>query len=321
MEYTEDIEQSGTLNSNSEKGALLMQQALKKYAEGDFEGGEIDREKANKYFDLAKMEINAESNNISQLYGENRNFGIVYKVLESNFTNAIQDRKISKTPLIEALKQVKKNKQLNEQFKVYNAFSNPQNVVDAEEYVNEVISLSSKYNQKELNIVNENLINFIQSKNINELVDINDEDLELFESINYVITNTKNIKNINDFIQHKNTIVEYVQKHNTNTTINEDVDTVFNQETSVLEEKYDSILNDDEKAFIKEYTTLTSKEECFESNKKQLVSLIEKKIMNADKTTVEYWTELHNKVNESSFNEKTFIVDLAKIIEIKNNLE
>ena len=126
------------LNDNYEKGTLLMTQALKKYAEGDFEGGDKDREKANKYYDLAKLEVNSEESKITSLYGENRNFGIVYKVLESNFSNSIQDKNIVKTPLIEALKKVKKNKQLNEQFKVYNAFSKPQNVVDVEE--TEVIS-------------------------------------------------------------------------------------------------------------------------------------------------------------------------------------
>ena len=147
------------LNDNYEKGTLLMTQALKKYAEGDYEGGDKDREKANKYYDLAKLEINSEESKITSLYGENRNFGIVYKVLESNFNNAIQDKKIIKKPLVEALRKVKKNKQLNEQFKIYNAFTYPQNVVNVEEYVNEVIALSSKYTQKELNLVNENLIN------------------------------------------------------------------------------------------------------------------------------------------------------------------
>jgi hypothetical protein len=166
MEYIEDIEQEGTLNSNSEKGTLLMQQALKKYGEGDFEGGDKDREKANKYFDLAKMEMETESGNITALYGENRNFGIVYKVLESNFVNSIQDNTIRKTPLIEAFKKVKKNKKLNEQFKVFNAFTNPENVVNVEEYVNEVISLCSNYKQDELNVVNENLITFMKDKKI-----------------------------------------------------------------------------------------------------------------------------------------------------------
>lgn len=308
------------LNDNYEKGTLLMTQALKKYAEGDYEGGDKDREKANKYYDLAKLEINSEESKITSLYGENRNFGIVYKVLESNFNNAIQDKKIIKKPLVEALRKVKKNKQLNEQFKIYNAFTYPQNVVNVEEYVNEVIALSSKYTQKELNLVNENLINYIQSKNVNELIDIDDEEMDLFESINYVLTHQKNIQNVNDFLKHKKVIVEYVEKHNINTSNYNDVDNLLDEETSFLEEKYNSLLNDDEKEFIKEYSTLSSKEDCFNENKKQLISLIEKRIKNADRTTVEYWSDLHNKINESSFNEKTFMVDLAKIIEIQNKL-
>ena len=202
------------LNTNNEKGTLLMTRALEKYAQGDFEGGDKDREKANKYFDLAKMEINAESDNISQLYGENRNFGIAFKVLESNFSNSFNDSSISKKPLMEAFKKVKRNKSLNEQFKVFNAFTNPQNVVNPEEYVNEIIGLSNIYEQKDLNTVNEKLINFIQSNNINELIHINDEDIELFESINYVLTNKKGFNNINEFLKHKNNIVEYVTKHN-----------------------------------------------------------------------------------------------------------
>ena len=308
------------LNDNYEKGTLLMTQALKKYAEGDYEGGDKDREKANKYYDLAKLEINSEESKITSLYGENRNFGIVYKVLESNFNNAIQDKKIIKKPLVEALRKVKKNKQLNEQFKIYNAFTYPQNVVNVEEYVNEVIALSSKYTQKELNLVNENLINYIQSKNVNELIDIDDEEMDLFESINYVLTHQKNIQNVNDFLKHKKVIVEYVEKHNINTSNYNDVDNLLDEETSFLEEKYNPLLNDDEKEFIKEYSALSSKEDCFNENKKQLISLIEKRIKNADRTTVEYWSDLHNKINESSFNEKTFMVDLAKIIEIQNKL-
>lgn len=321
MEYSKNIEQEGTLNSNSEKGALLMQQALKKYAEGDFEGGDIDREKANKYFDLAKMEINSESNNITALYGENRNFGIVYKVLESNFTNSINDKSINRTPIVEALKKVKTNKKLNEQFKVFNAFTNPQNVVNVEEYVNEVINLCNTHNQTELNQINETFINFIQKKNINELIDIDESELELFESINYVMTNKKDFNNLNEFLKHKNNIVEYINKHNIITTEKIDIDDKLNECALTLEEKYDLLLNEDEKEFIKEYTSKQSKEECFNENKKTLISLIETHIKKSDNSTKEQWVELKNKINESSFNEKTFIVDLAKIIEIQNKLK
>lgn len=320
MEHLENIEFENGINNNSEKGTLLMTQALKKYAEGDFEGGDIDREKANKYFDLAKMEINGESANITQLYGENRNFGIVYKVLESNFTNSLQDNSINKKPLIEAFKKVKKSKKLNEQFKVFNAFTNPQNVVDPVQYVNEVISLCNIHNQKDLNDVNENFINFIQKNNINELIDIEDNEMELFESINYIITNKKGFNNINEYIHHKDVIVDYVNKHNVMNNDQIDIDEKLNECALSLEEKYDILLNDDEKEFIKEYANKQSKEECFNENKKVLIDLIEKRIKNVDTCSKEQWIELKNKINESVFNEKKFIIDLAKIIEIQNKL-
>lgn len=307
-------------NDNYEKGALLMQQALKKYAEGDYEGGDIDREKANKYYDLAKMEANSESGKIAALYGENRNFGIIYKVLESNFSQSINDGSINKQPLLESFKQIRKNKKLNEQFKVFNAFTNPQNVNDANEYVNEVLSLTSKLSQKDLNETNNKLIEFIEKQNINEMIDISDEEMDLFESINFVLTNTKNFNNINEFIEHKNRIINFVEHNNVHSTSNNNIDEQVNENIHSLEEKYDLILNEDEKQFISECLSNPLKEEYFNENKQQLISLIEERINSSVNDNREQWVELKNQIRESVFNKNTFITDIAKIIEIQNKL-
>lgn len=307
-------------NDNYEKGALLMQQALKKYAEGDYEGGDIDREKANKYYDLAKMEANSESGKIAALYGENRNFGIIYKVLESNFSQSINDWSINKQPLLESFKQIRKNKKLNEQFKVFNAFTNPQNVNDANEYVNEVLSLTSKLSQKDLNETNNKLIEFIEKQNINEMIDISDEEMDLFESINFVLTNTKNFNNINEFIEHKNRIINFVEHNNVHSTSNNNIDEQVNENINSLEEKYDLILNEDEKQFISECLSNPLKEEYFNENKQQLISLIEERINSSVNDNREQWVELKNQISESVFNKNTFITDIAKIIEIHNKL-
>lgn len=307
-------------NDNYEKGALLMQQALKKYAEGDYEGGDIDREKANKYYDLAKMEANSERGKIAVLYGENRNFGIIYKVLESNFSQSINDWSINKQPLLESFKQIRKNKKLNEQFKVFNAFTNPQNVNDANEYVNEVLSLTSKLSQKDLNETNNKLIEFIEKQNINEMIDISDEEMDLFESINFVLTNTKNFNNINEFIEHKNRIINFVEHNNVHSTSNNNIDEQVNENINSLEEKYDLILNEDEKQFISECLSNPLKEEYFNENKQQLISLIEERINSSVNDNREQWVELKNQISESVFNKNTFITDIAKIIEIQNKL-
>lgn len=311
------------LNDNYEKGTLLMTQALKKYAEGDYEGGDIDREKANKYYDLAKLEIDNESGKITALYGENRNFGIVYKVLENNFRVSFQDKQIKKTPIIEALKKIKNNKKLNEQFKFFNAFTNPKNVVNAEEYVNEVIELFPTFKQKELNAINENLINFIQSKNINELIDIENKELDLFESINFILTNKKNLNNINEYLNHRNNIVNYVKEHNIMTTKKTNIDEHLNECIADLEDKYDILLNDDEKEFIYECLNNTSsgKEEYFNIEKNALLTLINEHISHLDEgSTKTQWLDIKDKIDKSVFNEKSFIVDISKITEIKNKL-
>lgn len=306
-------------NDNYEKGSLLMQQALKKYADGDIEGGDIDRQKANEYYDLAKMEANSESSKISALYGENRNFGIIYKVLESNFISAINDRSIQKNTLLEAFKKVKKNKKLNEQFKIFNAFTNPHNIDNPSEYVNEVLSITPFQIQEELNKVNENLISYIEQKNINEMIQIDDKELDLFESINYLITHHKNINNINEFIKHKNNIVNYINEHNIISSEKIDIDEQVNEHINSLEEKYDLILNEDEKQFISECLSNPLKEDFFNENKQQLISLIEERI-NSSVNNREQWVELKNQINESVFNKNTFITDIAKIIEIQNKL-
>lgn len=305
---------------NYEKGALLMQQALKKYANGDYEGGDIDREKANKYYDLAKMGANSGSNKITILYGENRNFGIIYKVLETNFSKAINDRTINKEPLLESFKQIKKNKKLNEQFKVFNAFTNPQNVNNANEYVNEVLSLTSKLSQTDLNETNDKLINFIEKQNINEMIDISDEEMSLFESINFVLTNKKNFNNINEYIEHKNRIIDFVEKNNVHSHSTHNIDEQVNTNITSLEEKYNLILNEDEKQFISDCLVNPMKEDYFNENKQTLISLIEERINSTNNDNREQWIELKRQINESVFNINTFMTDVAKIIEIQNKL-
>ena len=80
------------------------------------------------------------------------------------------------------------------------------------------------------------LIKFIQKHNINEMVDISNEELELYESINFVLINNKKLNKVNEFITHKNNIINYVNKNN---KLNEcvDIDNKFNDEISLLEQK------------------------------------------------------------------------------------
>ena len=134
-------------NVNSEKGSVLMQQALKKYAKGDFEGGDKDRAEANRYYDLASAEINSEAGKITQLYGESRNFGIIYNVFEQNIENLLSTKK-GKKIIKECFNLIKSNKVLNEQFKIYDMFEKAQNVDDVKDFVNEASNIVKTFMNK-----------------------------------------------------------------------------------------------------------------------------------------------------------------------------
>ena len=64
------------------KAEVLMKSALKKYSEGDIEHAEKDRQEANRLYDKIAAQEPASEDDI--LYTENRNFGMIYHVLESN---------------------------------------------------------------------------------------------------------------------------------------------------------------------------------------------------------------------------------------------
>ena len=79
-------------NDTYRKAGILMTSALKKYGEGDYEGGNRDRQEANRMYDLAEKEVNS-AQETAILYGENRNFGTIYKVFESNTPNLFNSKK------------------------------------------------------------------------------------------------------------------------------------------------------------------------------------------------------------------------------------
>ena len=104
-------------NEYSQKGSTLMQQALKKLVDGDIESFEKDRQEANRYFDMFYQSVNSEEGKITQMYGESRNFGVIYNVFEQNI-DKLYESKSKKRIIKEMYYLIKNNKILNEQFKI-----------------------------------------------------------------------------------------------------------------------------------------------------------------------------------------------------------
>ena len=129
-----------------EKGIVLLKSAIKKYEKGDYEHGDKDRELANEFFDKAKKE---DTYNDVALYGEGRNFGIIYNVFVENAKKIISENKNTKA-IKEFITTIHKNKVLNEQFKIYDTFCNKVINCDSDTFINEAINILPYYKNKEL---------------------------------------------------------------------------------------------------------------------------------------------------------------------------
>lgn len=297
------------------KGAVLMQSALKKYADGDFEGGNKDREEANRNFDAAEQETTAEVEKVNSLYGESRNFGVIYKVIEENTNNLYNDEKKRKAfkPIIRLLKE---DKTLNTQFKLYDALKNPKCVDNVPTYVDEALNLAkSSINEKKIRESNEKLLKAVQKANLYEYVDIDDDEMELYENVEYLLLNNVTFQSLNEWSAAKARVRGYVTEHNLNESKDSISEPEYKEKFREITEKYSKGLTDDEYKLISEIYETKNKGVLFEKTKWDAINTLTEyaKTNDSDKDEV---ASIIAKINEKQYNEKTLISDIAELVEI-----
>ena len=310
---------------NSEKGSVLMQQALKKYAKGDFEGGDKDRAEANRYYDLASAEINSEAGKITQLYGESRNFGIIYNVFEQNIEN-LWDTKEGKKIVKECYNLIKSNKVLNEQFKIYDMFEKAQNVEDVKDFVNEASNIIKTFDKKLVMENNEKLIKFIRDKKLDEYVDIPEETENLYEAIEYIVLNKKTYDNVNDFVKAQNVITEHIIKNQKNNIVeNKLTSAEFENKIEEVEKEITENINQEEKTLLDRFLTnkKQNKKEVFENYKRKTLRKIKEMIENSEDSDKSQWNKIYENVSSKNFSENMSenITNCAEMMEICSTID
>lgn len=93
------------------KANTLMQGALKKYAEGNMEAADKERKQANELYDMAEKYVNMQAGNQEMIYGENKNFGLAYSIIEANTPKWFMNKKKAKA-INEIKKLISENKVL-----------------------------------------------------------------------------------------------------------------------------------------------------------------------------------------------------------------
>lgn len=314
---TDNSEKKDSEDKNDPKyrGKILMQRALDMLEKGEMEEFETDRALANKYFD----EMNAEEEELDALYTESRNFGIIYQVIESNLHKLLESKNGVKS-LKKIVKAIKENKVLHEQFKAYNNFIPTKHVDNVGEYINEAINMSPKFNKKTVKEANEKLIKLIKAEHLDEMVDIDDDKLDLFESIEYVTMNKKTLVNIDEYVNATNIIKESIEKlplnENKGMTIEE-----YSNEVNKLAEGIGNDLNSAEMKLIKEVSNGNGEtyfNECKEKTLNKLDEMISKETDMESKSRL---SQIFEKINNKTYNKTNAIVDISEMIEIQNTID
>ena len=310
---------------NSEKGSVLMQQALKKYAKGDFEGGDKDRAEANRYYDLASAEINSDAGKMTQLYGESRNFGIIYNVFEQNIEN-LWNTKAGKKIVKECYNLIKTNKVLNEQFKIYDMFEKAQNIEDVKDFVNEASNIVKTFDKKIVRENNEKLIKFIRDKKLDEYVDIPEETENLYEAIEYIVLNKKTYNNVNDFLKAQNVITEHIIKNQKNNIVENKLTSVeFEDKIEEAEKEINENINQEEKTLLDRFLTTKNqnKKEVFENYKRKTLRKIKEMIESSEDSDKSQWNKIYENVSSKNFSENMSenITNCAEMMEICSTID
>ena len=295
------------ISINIDKGIKLLNEALKHYENGEISSAYKAYQEAGSFLTEANSRANTAEGKISLKYGGNRNFGVIYKIFESNTRNLLRD-KSSQRKLKKIMGLIRENKVLNDEFNAYNAFTNPTNVENPSEYVNEAMSLITRYSKKTIRENNEKLINLFKECKLNENISVDDNEIELFENIEYLILHNKDFKNINKYNDIQKSLCE-----------SKNIDEVYDERINEVVKKHENELNDDEIKLIMEVNDPLKAKKLFNKYKTEVTSLVNEQIKEGK--DVESWNEILNKLNTKVFESKTALTDIAEFIEIKNEIE
>lgn len=299
------------------QGHSLLEEAYKCYTSNKIIEGDNLRNKANALFEQARLQYDLTHTDRDKLYGKNRNFGICFHILENSIANNMKTKEGRKF-ISNAVKVIKNNSMLKEQFDIYNNLCNKKGIQNVDKYVNRIIECIENANIEKdaIKKANNELINLIESNStIDKLIDIDDEQIKLYENIEYILTNRLNINNIEQYNAAKDSIVEHLNKNNTD--INESK--TYDENIEELVDKYSSINADEAKLIEQISSNKTDKEKIFEEYKESTLNCIDEAIKSATSDDKEQWNEIKKVLNETSFVKESFTDDIMKFIDIQNS--
>jgi hypothetical protein len=255
------------------------------------------------------------------------NFGKIKSIYNVILSEGIVNKdKGNKQLFKQYIKLLKEDKCLKDQFNVYHnlesAFESDK--FKALDYVNENISLLSKYTPKQITESNKKLLSLLGERGVE--INIGDKQKELYENISTLILTKKTSKTINNIVESKNNIVEYIIN---NHVVYRGVDEGYGLPNSVLSEiaveKFNenySDLSESEREVIKLVVEGDDnlKSEYYVNVIKECLNLVNDKLKESTGDVKEKLLSVKENLLDRVFVSETFISDVSKVLELKKVL-
>jgi hypothetical protein len=220
------------------------------------------------------------------------------------------------------LKTIKENKVLKSQFDIYYTIENAveSDPSKAMTYVNECLSLIDSYSKDDIISTNLKLSESIKSS---EFVD--DSKSNLYESIHLLLTTKKNVSNISSIVEAKHNIVNYILNNKKNCVVSEGYGLPnsvlseiavekFNEEYAGLDESIKSVIS------IVLSKDNSEKELFYNGIVKECIDLVNLKLVESTGDIKEKLLSTKENLLNREFNNESFIIDVTKVLELKDFL-
>lgn len=292
----------------------LVLKAAKALEEKNFDLYDTLMQEANMAYDEYKRD--------SALTYECTNFGMANYIFEDALPKLF---KSNKKAVKEFISTIKEDKNLLYQFQFYKALEKYNKDLNSKEYINEALEIvKNNINQKTINESNGKLARLITKYNIKPTETISNENMDLFESCDFLFKNTKRLTNLTTINENVNKVVKYTEKYYDFT--NDDVTKNIFSMVENFEQKYNSLLTEEEKDFVKEIMDFkkedkdNKKEKLFNKFKNECLNTINKLIAESTDDDKDGLMAIKEQIEEKQYCAETLVKDMAKLLEIRDIL-
>ena len=268
--------------------------------------------KANEYYEQYKEDI--------QVADEYSNFGVYNEMFENALPLLFKENKKMVKKFISTIKE---DKNLLNQFKFIKSLEKYSNELDAVSYINEALSLfHSNVDIKTIDKSNAKLYSILESNGIKIDKSVIKDKAHLFETCDYLFKNKKKMTNLSDVNLKIKDLSESIVK--SNKKVNENKKDSFKL-IDEFETKYGSLLNEQEKDFIKEIFNNNSKdakkEKLFNSLKNECLNIINTMIKESSEDEQYGLNAIKEQISSKEFCNESLVQDIAKLLEIRDILK